>query len=633
MYRRCGKLAHAAHTVVPPADFATRCLRSILCSSLILIALTSVAQRAVCQSVKFGPAITYPTGSRAYALASGDFNDDGKIDLAVASVESNSISVLFGKGDGTFQTPVNYALGVSPYYIIAGDFNGDGKLDLVTANPYAGNISVLIGKGDGTFGTPVNYAVGKFPGHIITGDFNRDGKIDLAMTGGNSDVIVLLGNGNGTFQSAVSYSVDKVPTTLAVGDFNGDGKIDLITGNGGSNSVSVLLGNGDGTFQKPINSNSGSGSTSIVVGDFDRDGKLDVALGDSFLKILKGNGDGTFKPPSFDYRLHNTSVDMKAGDFNGDGKVDLVSAGVFQGGNVQVLLGNGDGTFQDAGDLIDSVAALSVLIADFNGDTRPDLAVAINGQLSVALLNATPGKPDNTQYFVHQHYLDFLDREPDDRGFDYWTQNIDQCANDPLCIRNRRTDISAAFFIETEFQQSGYFPYRLYKASFGRRPTYAEFTLDRHKVVGGADLEASKTALAKAFTQREQFKQAYPDSLSNADFVNKLFDSAGLVPFTSERQAAIASLDKGADRASVLQNMVENSTFKQREYNSAFVQMQYFGYLRRDEDVRGYNFWLDVLNNKVPGNFRSMVCAFITSTEYQQRFGSAVTHSNAECGS
>jgi hypothetical protein len=232
---------------------------------------------------------------------------------------------------------------------------------------------------------------------------------------------------------------------------------------------------------------------------------------------------------------------------------------------------------------------------------------------------------------VHQHYLDFLSREPDVPGFDYWTVHIDQCGNDPTCLRERRIGTSAAFMIESEFQQSGYFVHRLYKASYGRRPTYAEFTVDRKKVIGGPQLETSKGTLTSAFAQSVQFKSVYPESLSNMDFVNKLFDTAGLMPFIAERQAALDSLNQGASRASVLRSVVDNPTFTQREYNPAFVQMQYFGYLRRDEELLGYQFWLDVLSRQ-PTNYRRMVCAFITSAEYQHRFSNNVTHSNAECG-
>jgi hypothetical protein len=276
------------------------------------------------------------------------------------------------------------------------------------------------------------------------------------------------------------------------------------------------------------------------------------------------------------------------------------------------------------------VGAISVVVADFNGDTRPDLAVTITGKLSVALLNDTPGNPDRSDYFVHQHYLDFLEREPDSLGFEYWRTQIDQCSGDANCVRETRIGTSAAFFIEPEFRESGYFVHRLYQASYGRRPVYSEFKRDRQKVVGGPDLEASKTAFLKAFMQSDAFSQAYSDSLSNADFVNKLYDTAGLTPFAAERLAAIALLNQGGGRDAALRTLIENTTFKERDFNPAFVQMQYFGYLRRDEDQRGYDFWLDVMNQQ-PNNYRRMVCAFITSEEYQQRFEAAVTHTNAEC--
>jgi hypothetical protein len=371
----------------------------------------------------------------------------------------------------------------------------------------------------------------------------------------------------------------------------------------------------------------------LAVGDFNRDGKTDVGvafLAPPTVNMMLGNGNESFALPIWSGSV-NTPVDLKAADFNGDGKLDLVSTGIFIGPHADVFLGNGNGTLQTSVGFGMGPGAISVAVADFNNDTRPDLALVANGQISVVLINATPGKPDNTDYFVHQHYLDFLSREPDVSGFDFWTVHIDQCASDPGCVRERRIGTSAAFMIESEFQQSGYFVHRLYKASYGRRPTYSELTVDSKKVIGGPQLENSKVTLTNAFAQSAQFKSVYPDSLSNMEFVNRLFDMATLVPFTSERQAAIDSLNQGASRAAVLRSVVDNTVFAQREYNPAFVQMQYFGYLRRDEELPGYQFWLDVLNRQ-PSNYRRMVCAFITSAEYQRRFSNNVTHTNAECG-
>jgi hypothetical protein len=190
--------------------------------------------------------------------------------------------------------------------------------------------------------------------------------------------------------------------------------------------------------------------------------------------------------------------------------------------------------------------------------------------------------------------------------------------------------VSAAFFASDEFQQTGSYVYRLYKGSLGRQPTYPEFTLDRSKVVAGANLETTKDALANDVVQRNEFKQLYPASLTNSQFVNQLFETAGLSSFATEQQQ-IDAMGTGKTRAQVVRTVVEIQAFKDREVNPSFVLMQYFGYLRRDPDPGGYLFWLDILNNREPNNYRGMVCAFITSAEYQVRFSSVVTHSNAEC--
>ena len=154
---------------------------------------------------------------------------------------------------------------------------------------------------------------------------------------------------------------------------------------------------------------------------------------------------------------------------------------------------------------------------------------------------------------------------------------------------------------------------------------------DRNKVIGGARLEASKQSLAYEFAQRPEFTQFYALDF-NSDFVNKLFDTAGLTPFTNERQQALTAMNAGRTRAQVIRDVIELAALKDREYKPAFVLMQYFGYLRRNRDQAGYEFWLDVLNRlPEPNNYRGMVCAFITSDEYQNRFSPLSTHSNTEC--
>ena len=238
---------------------------------------------------------------------------------------------------------------------------------------------------------------------------------------------------------------------------------------------------------------------------------------------------------------------------------------------------------------------------------------------------------DAADFFVRQHYLDFLNREPDFDGLMYWSDQIQQCGTDQLCINNRRIDVSAAYFIENEFQQTGSFVYGLYKTSFGRNPKYTEFMPDRSMVIGGADLEQSKAALAESWVARSAFKVEYPDSMTNAEFVNKLYDMAGLAGHQTERQNSINMLNSGGTRAQALRGIIDSQGFRAKEYNQSFVLMEYFGYLRRDPDQAGLEFWVDVLNRE-PTNYRGMVCSFLTSTEYQKRFSSVVTHSNQECG-
>jgi Tol biopolymer transport system component len=238
---------------------------------------------------------------------------------------------------------------------------------------------------------------------------------------------------------------------------------------------------------------------------------------------------------------------------------------------------------------------------------------------------------DNARFFVNQHYLDFLNRAPDQAGIDYWTNQITQCGNNLACLLARRNAVSAAFFIETEFQATGFFVFRLYKASYATLPLRQQFIKDRSRVVAGPTLESDKAALANDFVMRDAFITLYPNTLTPDEFVNKLFDTAALFPFTAERQQLAQDMRNGKTRAQVLTEVIEIQQFKTREFNPAFVYMQYVGYLGRDPDAAGLAFWLDVLNNRQPNNFLGMVCSFITSAEYQLRFSSVITQSNAVC--
>jgi len=360
----------------------------------------------------------FPTGTEPQDLAAGDFNGDGKLDLVTANFSANTISVLLGNGDGTFQSHVDYATGSGPWRVATGDFNGDGNLDLAVTNFNDGTVSIFLGNGDGTFRSQVTYPAGPGPWGVVVADFNGDGNLDLAIANywGNA-ISILLGNGDGTFQAAVGYAAGAAPQDVLIGDFNGDGKLDVAVADFNGNAVSVLLGNGDGTFQSAMGFATGTKPNTLAAGDFNGDGYLDLAVSNSSdhtVSVLLGNGNGTFQT-HVDYAVPLTPVKVIAGDFDGDGKLDLVLGGVDTTASgaptspVVILHGNGDGTFQNAVAYTTGVFMGSFLTADFNGDGKTDLAIAdswreIVGSLlpgnavTVLLANAGGGFNPRTDY-------------------------------------------------------------------------------------------------------------------------------------------------------------------------------------------------------------------------------------------
>jgi hypothetical protein len=345
----------------------------------------------------FQAAASYVVDLYPVSVAVADFNGDGLADLVVANEGvtpgSGTLSVLLGRGDGTFQLIAPFADGSSPRSVAVGDFNGDGKQDVVTANFYQGtvrsgaeiiesDVRVLLGNGDDTFQAPQTYTAGTGPWSVAVGDFNGDGVADLAVAnqGGVLDqgfgVSILLGNGDGTFRAAQDYQVGSRPIAVAVGDFNGDGRLDLIVGDGLSATVTVLIGNGDGTFQTGQSYALGGYPNALAVADLNGNSTLDLAVVDSdhaTVYVVLGNGDGTFQAPQ-GYPVGTNPTSVVVADYNHDGIVDLAVANTGDG-TVSVLLGNGDGTFQNAQNYAAGFSPQSLAVGDFNGDGFPDLAV------------------------------------------------------------------------------------------------------------------------------------------------------------------------------------------------------------------------------------------------------------------
>jgi uncharacterized protein (TIGR03437 family) len=341
------------------------------------------------------------------SIVTADFDGDGIADLAVTNIDS--VTVLKGIGSGEFSQVAQYSYSPgAPYSIVTADFNGDGRPDLAVL-VYLGNsqeVQIFPGNGDGTFGAPTSLAfpaTGSIvPGALATGDLNGDGIPDLVVAAYNS-VWVSLGQKGGTFSAPIS---DAIPAgslaTVALGDFNGDGKVDIAVANTGAQNVTLLIGKGDGTFSMgsvtPLAASvpNGAGTLQLgpivlIAGDFNGDGKLDLAVslgengspdGGGYFTILLGRGDGTFQPTV----LSSQDIgSMAVADLNGDGIPDLAIGGYFSAGTT-AFLGNGDGTFQPGVQIL-PVSLQSIAVADFNRDGKLDLAGGLMSFGVVTLLN------------------------------------------------------------------------------------------------------------------------------------------------------------------------------------------------------------------------------------------------------
>ncbi len=371
---------------------------SAFAATVLLVLTTAIAGK--CQSplsqFLFSKAL-FPTGSGPVSIATGDFNHDGKIDLAIVNMNGNTVSVLLGRPDGTFQKHVEYDTGTAPTAVTVGDFNRDGRLDLAVTNSADNTVSVLLGNGDGTFRSRVDYATGTQPSAVVSADFNRDGIADLAVANENclsnefqdcggqtGSVSILLGIGNGAFRAQAQYATGPGPVSLAAGDLNGDGSIDLAVANSelpvpGPNSVSILLNKGNGTFLPHVDYGNGAPAAAVSLADLNGDRKLDLVFSaasafgpGSTVMVLLGNGRGAFQAVTT-FNVPAGAGALLVADLNGDGKTDVAVAG---SAYISVLVGKGDGslappTMYAVGEQMQSGLAA----ADFNGDRRLDLAV------------------------------------------------------------------------------------------------------------------------------------------------------------------------------------------------------------------------------------------------------------------
>ncbi|HZG52974.1 MAG TPA: DUF4214 domain-containing protein [Pyrinomonadaceae bacterium] len=283
---------------------------------------------------------------------------------------------------------------------------------------------------------------------------------------------------------------------------------------------------------------------------------------------------------------------------------------------------------------------LTVLCASFvvaQGQSAPTLRVVTEdpslpselfyGDVKVKPVRLRPGTNtritiDDSDFFVQQQYIDFLSRFPEADGFKAWMDVLETCKGDQNCLGGaggKRVLVSKSFFESQEFRFKGYFVYRFYKASLGRLPTYPEIVAGMRSVTGqtSAEVFAKRDAFAAAWPSRADFAAKYPASLTPGEYVNRLLETAGIT--VGNKDQLIAGLSNGSEtRTSVLRKIVESAELEAKEYNPAYVAMQYYGYLRREPEEAGYKAWLDYLS-KNPGDYNTMVWGFVYSAEYRNR--------------
>lgn len=379
----------------------------------LLFALALVA-RAGLPPLSFAPAVNVQLGPSgctenvdcsegAIDATAGDFNHDGKLDIATANNGSDDVTILLGDGQGGLTPSLTLSAAAGPSGIASGKLNPDAFLDLVVAKELSNKIGVFLGKLDGTFADEVEYDMGNAPQGVVLADFNSDGKLDVATADLFGDTVsVRLGKGDGTFGDLMQTQVPGSPYEMAVGKLDTGETIDIAVTLYDDAALATLIGNGDGTFMYAGTASAAAVDDSprgVALADFNHDGKLDAAVAtESFdiVDVLLGNGDGTFQTAT-SYSVGGFPESVVAADVNGDGIVDLSSADSFGtvdfDGSVSVLLGKGDGTFEDSQQFEVDTGPYGLVAADLDNNRLPDLVTANLDSTTVSVLKNTGTPP------------------------------------------------------------------------------------------------------------------------------------------------------------------------------------------------------------------------------------------------
>jgi len=382
--------------VPPPGVHAARRLLLLAVTLLLALQFSAPQPASAAQEVNLGPESSHPAGDLPYSVETADLNGDRVLDIVTPNTVSHDVSVLLGRGDGSFRPAVDFPAGKGPRTAVTADLDEDGRIDLAVSDVFDRAVLVLRGDGRGGFGPPVRLPAGDQPRNLITRDFNRDGHADLGVVNRREDEVgVYLGRGDGTFAAAVTYPAgnrlaegkDGDAYDLDSADFDRDGRLDLAVANRASNNLSILPGNGDGTFRDGADYAAGKTPFDVTAGDFNADRNPDLAVGNldsSDISVFLGNGAGTFRrvPPQ---GRGVAAFTLTVADFDADGREDLAAVNNANTryvdkkeypGSASILLGRGDGTFGRPSDHAVGTRPVAISGDDLDGDGRADLATA-----------------------------------------------------------------------------------------------------------------------------------------------------------------------------------------------------------------------------------------------------------------
>ena len=403
------------------------------------ITLFTVASDIATASFPLAPT-TFAAGTAPQSVYAADFDGDGDMDIAIANISSNDVSILLNNGAGGFSAGGTVAVGGNAFSVVATDFDGDGDMDIAVANFGLDVISIRLNDGAGNFSGTTNVAAGTFPYSVYAADFDGDGDMDVASANqGSNDVSIRLNDGFGNFSGSTSVPVGVNPLSIYASDFDGDGDMDIATANYGSANVSIRLNDGNGNFSGTTNVAVQTNPNSVYATDFNGDGYADIAAtnqGSNSVSIRLNDGSGNFSG-STNVLVGTSPQSVFAADFDGDGDMDIAAANT-NSINVSIRLNDGAGNFSGTTDIAVGTDATSVFAADFDGDGDMDIATANNtsNDVSIVLNEAPPAAPTGLYAVAQNGQVELKWRDLKDPSITAYNVYSDNFSNPTTFVGN-----------------------------------------------------------------------------------------------------------------------------------------------------------------------------------------------------